>query len=358
MATIRVAIDNCYGKSSDKKTLETFAEKLRAAGHTVTTHGVGPNRIQQTMLKSSNSCDVMIQIAGGKCLGTLVDFYNGLGSYYHAKAGGFAYFKCWKPEWKAHRAHDDHFSSESSLAPYKGKTLPEIYKIMGEKKKMCYGYGTTAEECASTWLNNYGGNPGGTSTGAATSQPQGSSILELIKQVCSDWNPYGVELSLTGDTVNIQRTNPKKAIPLTTAQIINNSVTITDYDSSTPNSYKKVKDKYLINRFGEIPLEVGEETTVNSTWEDQILLMAQRGHEHSIDLKCVLDPRLHEGMWVSLTLEDIGIINRPYYVTKSNLDTEMTIGLTLEPGPPEVYVEVMEAPAEESTETEETTEEE
>ena len=86
MASVRVAIDNIQGTSSDKKTLESFAENLRQAGHTVTTHGIGPNKIQKIMLSKSNSCDLMIQVAGGKCLGTLVDFYQGIKrGYYHVQ---------------------------------------------------------------------------------------------------------------------------------------------------------------------------------------------------------------------------------------------------------------------------------
>jgi len=51
MATIRVATDNIQNYSADKKTVETFAEKLRQAGHTVTVMGVGSNLIQRTMLR-------------------------------------------------------------------------------------------------------------------------------------------------------------------------------------------------------------------------------------------------------------------------------------------------------------------
>jgi hypothetical protein len=352
MATIRVAIDNCYGKSSDKKTLETFAEKLRAAGHTVTTHGVGPNRIQQTMLKSSNSCDVMIQIAGGKCLGTLVDFYKGLGSYYHAKAGGFAYFKCWKPEWKAYRAHDDNFSRESDLAPYKGKTLPEIYKIMSEKKKMCYGYGTTAEECASTWLNSYGGNPGGTSSGTDGAAAGGSRLIDIVKELCSDWNKYGVDAILTGDTLNIKKTNPQSATVLNEHNLANNSVSYTEYDNSTPNIYKNAKDNFLINRYGQIPCDVEDENTL---MQDQILMMSQRNHGHTIDLKCILNPDRVAGKWVKLTLPRYNIYDRYYYITKDNYNEERSMSLTLERGPPELYVEVQEVPAETTDESGEST---
>lgn len=347
MATIRVASDNMYGKSADTQVLNTFAEKLRAAGHTVTTHGIGPNRIQQTMLKSSNKCDIMIQIAGGKCLGTLVDFYKGLNRYYHAKVGGFAYYKCWDANWKAVRAHDDRFSRASDLQPYLGKTLPQIYQSMSG---MYYGYGTTAEGLAQTWLQNYSGTTTTSSSSSGTANAS-TSILELIKQVTADWDKYGVEYDLTGDTMTIQRTNPNTATILDESMILNNSVSITDYDSNTPNINGKARDEYLINRFGQIPLD--EE--INSTWEDQVLLMAQRNHEHSIDLKCLIDPSFVAGKWVTLDMPIFGINKRKYYITKSSYDDDVSQSVTLEPGPPSRFVEVQE---EESTDTEETESEE
>lgn len=356
MATIRIAIDNCYGKSADAQVLATVAEKLRAAGHTVTTHGVGPSRIQNTMLKSSNSCDIMIQIAGGKCLGTLVDFYTGLGRYYHANAGGFMYYKCWNPDWKAHRAHDDRFSSSSSLAPYNGKTLPEIYKIMGANKKMYYGYGDTAEDLVKTFVASMGGSVASTDS-KTPGGGGGSSVMEAIKQVLSDLDPYGVDLNLVGDTLSVSATDPSTATKLNETMIVNDSVSITDYDASTPNVNAKVKDDLLITRYGEIPVE-----TEIKGQEEKILLNAQRGHGHSIDLKAVTSSLLQVGNWVELSLDKLGISKRKYYITKSNYDEDYINSITLEPGPPSRYVEVTQTTedtsnSEDGESTEETTEE-
>lgn len=347
MATIRIAIDNCYGKSADAQVLASAAEKLRAAGHTVTTHGVGPNRIQQTMLSSSNKCDIMIQIGGGRCLGTLVDFYTGLGRYYHADAGGFMYYKCWKPEWKACRAHDDRFSSSASLAPYVGKTLPEIYKIMREKKKMYYGGGDTADEIVKTFLANMGGSTASSTTNNATpTGGGGSNVMEAIKRVLSDIDPYGIDMSLTGDTLSISGTDPSTATPLNEKMIINNSVNFTDYDASTPNVNAKVEDNFLMTRYGRIPVE----TEIKGN-EEKILLNAQRGHGHQIDLKALTSMNLQVGNWVELSLDELGINKRKYYITKSNYDEEYVNTLTLEPGPPSRYVEVQQV-AEETTNAE------
>lgn len=349
MATIRVAIDKIQGPTADNKTLETFAQKLREAGHTVTTHGRDPNKIQETMLQSSNKCDVMIQVAGGKCLGTLVDFYLGLGKYYHAQAGGFAYFKCWDPNWKSYRSGDDGFSKESNLKPYKGKTLPVIYEEMRKTKKMYYGYGDTAEDCAKTFLANMGGTTASSEAGATGG---GKSLLDIIKSVCSDHDPLGPEVTLTGDTVNIRRSSPQYATPITGHNIVKDSVSFTEYDNDTPNVYGKVKDSALVSKYGKIPLE-----DVNDSWQTQVLLMSQRGHSHSIDLKVIADPRLVAGQWVKLYLPEYGINGRLYYITKWTHSEERVFGLTLEPGPPSLYVEEEEVVDETTTTEEETTEE-
>lgn len=350
MATVRVAIDRINNESSDLKVLNTFAEKLRKAGHTVTTHGRGPNKIQRTMLKSSNKCDIMIQVAGGKCLGTLVDFYKGLGKYYHANAGGFAYYKCWDASWKAKRAHDDKFSKEKDLAPYNGKTLPEIYKSMD---KMYYGYGTTAEACADTWLQSYQGNTGSTGTGDS-SGGGGSSILELIKQVCNDWDKYGIEIGLDGDTGNIKKTNPASAVSLGTGNILTNSISYVDYDGGTPNSYNGVKDNYLVERFGEVPLDFENTESIGAS---HVLQVQKRGHGHSIDLKVIIDKNYQAGKWVKLTLPQLDIKDRPYFITKATYDEDRVWSLTLEDAPPSRYVDVQEVTEIEEESTDEESEE-
>lgn len=285
----------------------------------------------------------MIQVAGGKCLGTLIDFYQGLGRYYHAQAGGFAYFKCWDPNWKAVRAHDDHFSKQSSLAPYLGKTLPAIYSELSKNKKMYYGYGTTAEECAKTFLASMGGTLGSDSGEEGGGGSGGTNVLELLKQAWSNQDQLGVKLWLRGDTLYVNRENPDNSVMLTPDRIINNSVSIQDYDNSTPNSYAGFKDQYLIDRYGEIKLE-----GVENSWKQQVLLVGQRGHGHSIDLKCIMNYHYRIGQYVSLSLPHLGIVDRKYMITKLTYDEEMVYGLTLESAPPSIYVE--QQAEEESTE--------
>lgn len=154
MSNILIATDNIDGNAStDGERLAKAVSLLEQAGHTVQNCGIGPNQTQSH--SQSSPADIMVQIAGGKCLGTLVDFNKGITSgYYKAPQAGFMYYKCWDPNWQAGRAHDDNFSNESDLAPYKGKTLPEIYQSM---PNLFYGYGDTIEDCVSTFLANWSG---------------------------------------------------------------------------------------------------------------------------------------------------------------------------------------------------------
>lgn len=351
MATIALAIDNIQNKAADRKTLDKVAELLRAKGHTVTTYGVGPNTVQRKMLSKSNSCDLMIQIAGGKCLGTLVDFYTGVKrGYYHAKAGGFMYFKCWDPNWKSYRSGDDGFSSESSLRPYKGKTLPVIY---GEMKPYCfYGYGTTAEEITSTFLNNYNGS--GDSSSSDATGGGGSNALELIKQAITSYDEMGMEMLLNGDTLTVRKANMNNNTPLSKQTIVNNSISYEEYDPNTPNQVSTgsgvVRDERLIEMYGAVPYTLEQNQVVQAT---------KRGHGHSIDLKTLLNTDLVVGSWVKLYLDELDLNGELYYVTKNTFDEEHVMGVTLEPFPPSRKVEITEETTEEgTTEEEETTEEE
>ena len=181
----------------------------------------------------------------------------------------------------------------------------------------------------------------------------GSSALDLIKQVCSDWDPLGPELTINGDTVTVKRTNPKEAVGLNTDRIQRNSVTFQDYDSDTPNSFSGVKDDYLIKRFGEVPLDL----EIEDSNKAQVLQVNQRGHNHMIELKALLSKDFIASNWVNLTLPELAINKRPYYISKTGISEDRLIQLTLESAPPSIYVPVMEVSEEEETE-EETTEEE
>jgi hypothetical protein len=231
-----------------------------------------------------------------------------------------------------------------------GKTLPQVYK---ENSDVLVGFadGENIDEVIKNFKAVLGG---GSSDNEGGKQGGGGSVLDLIKQVCSDWDPLGPEIGINGDTLTVKRTNPRTATPLTTQQIVRNSVSWNDYDSNTPNSFGSAKDKYLVDRFGEIPLEL----EVEDADKAQVLQVNQRGHNHSIDLKCIMNPDYVAGRWVNLTIPEMGITSRPYYISKNAYQEERVMSLTLESAPPSIYVDVAkETSEEEVAETEETTEE-
>jgi hypothetical protein len=348
MTTIAVASDNIRSYSQDLADLTKFCEALRKAGYEVIQVGVGSNEIQY--YSKRHTIDIMIQIAGGLCCGTLGDFIMGIGKYYHAKKGSIVYNMIennLNPETHPCRKSDDWYYDMTFINAHKEEKYPDIYKQFSNKTAG-FAWGKNIDEVIKNYLAVLGG---GTNTNTADTQQSGGSILELMKQVTADLDPYGVELDLVGDEVYIHKSHPEKANKLTTDMIINNSVSFTDYDSNTPNTNGTAKDQYLIDRFGTIALE-----TDITTDKAQVLQIAKRGHGHSLDLKVVLDYRYIAGEWVSLTIPSLNLKNRKYYISKASYDSERTMSLTLDPAPPSLYTEVPEAPTE--TETTETTEEE
>ena len=352
MATIKVAHDDIRTRSQDASDLQKFCDALTKAGHTVTNLGVGPNKVQSHMLSKSHSCDIMIQIAGGLCTGTLGDFIRGLKPatrYYYAQKGAIVYNMVANnldaKTWKCVRSWDWGGRSMSVVTPYVGKTLPQVYS---ENKDVLVGFadGKNIDEVIKNFLAVLNG--GSTSTDTKQ-QGGGSSGLDLIKQVCSDWDPYGVDLDLHGDTLSIKKTNPFSGMTVDESMIVADSVSFVDYDRDTPNSNGNIKDKFLINRFGEVPLD-----TEIKTEPAQILQMAQRGHNHTLELKTRIHKNIKEGNWINLNLPTLGIENRKYYISKLGYQEERYYTLTLDVAPPSVHVDVQEVTEEETTTDEST----
>lgn len=355
MANIHVATDDIGSPSHDKQVLDEFVEAVRAAGHQVTPAGRGDSAIQNHMLKSSNKCDIMVQIAGGQCPSTFGDFNWGTrpGGYYHAdkffipiETSVWTNYAKYDPKKYVlpARAWDDGFGQgRIDTSKIKGRTWQQVCNDK-ETFPRCAGFaeGKGGKEVAKSFLAALGGSGASTKDGGEGAGG-GSSALDLIKQVCSDWDPLGVELNLNGDTLSVKRTDPKTAKPLDTSRIQRNSMAWVDYDSNTPNVNGTAKDQYLIGRFGEVPMD----TEVADDNVAQVLQVAQRGHNHTIDLKCILSKDFVVGKWVNLTIPEMGIINRPYYISKSGYQEERLNTITLESAPPSIYVDVQEVAEEE-----------
>lgn len=344
MTTVSVAIDHIRGSSQDHADLKKFCDALSNAGYTVNNVGRGPNRVQQHML--SHHSDIMIQVAGGLCVCTLGDFIAGIKrGYYHAKKGAIVFYMVANNldarTWKSVRAHDWGGSTAVCKNLF-GKTLPTIYSENSDVLTK-FATGKTMDELIKSYLEGQS-----TSSDSGEGKAQGSSILELIKQVLSDNDHYGIDMDLKGEKVCIKKTQPKSGVPLGENRIINNSVAFTDYNPDTPNKYGSEKDQYLIDRFGEVPLET--DAQIQPIDESQVLQVAKRKHGHSIELKCLVGADYVVGKWVQLNLPSLGIENRPYYISKLSGDEDLVTSLTLEDAPPSIYVDVSEAEAEEETE--------
>jgi len=341
---IIVACDNNFGAAVDKQCVDTFCEKCRAAGHTATNIGRGPNTTQNYCL--SHSCDVMVQIAAGKCIGTYADFCKGIRTgYYKAKKFSIPY---WKNEesvmtWKAHKAWDDNFSGNLA-AKYYGKTLPECYAM--DKEIAIFSHGNTAEEMAKMFLDGLGGNTSAnTNAGAATGGGGGgSTAFDLIKQTITPWDKYGVSLQLEGNTLHVTRASTKNAPILNEDTIVNDSINITDYKADTPNyitdGKNTLKDDFLIERFGKIQPEEKPENK-GTVWLQDMYQVAQRESGHSIDMKVLFDPQLKEGMYVQLKMPSFDL-DGYYFVSKTSVEEESSMSITLVPAPPSRYQEVTE----------------
>lgn len=363
---IHVATDRIGSSSHDMNNLNQFCEKLRAAGHSATNAGRGDSAIQDHMLLAKNKCDIMIQIAGGLCPGTFGDFSWGTRGgkncspkgYYHAdkyailiETSTWTQYSKYDP--KKYKlpasAHDDSFSQgKIDKSKIVGRTWQDICNDKETfPRSVGFVEGKSGTELAEGFIKLLNG---GTSTTQAAQQAGGGgTIIDRIKEVCSDLDPYGVELELVGDTLKVHKSRMNQAKLLDESRVVHDSVTFTDYSSNTPNKNGSAKDQHLIDRFGEIPLE-----TEAKGDEAQVLQVAQRDGGHSIDLKCILSQDYQAGKWVKLNLPSLDIKDRLYYVSKASYDEEMATTLTLERGPPSLHVDIIDIPEEV---TEESTEE-
>ena len=348
MVSIALGIDNIYSYSQDSALLNECASILEKAGHTVHKTGVGPNVTQSYML--NHTADWMVQIAGGMCIGSTADFCYGIKQgYYHAKKACiplmYKHFTTKDPYTYVPRggAWDDNFSHglpASWFNQFLGQTFPETYKKFSQYL-LPYSPGKTAQEMMNKMLSGSGGTS--TATGN-TGGGGGNTAFDLIKQVVTPWDKYGVMLALEGNTLTVTRATTKNAPILHENIIVNDSISITDYASDTPNyvtdGKNVVKDDFLIERFGQIQPDENPKSK-GKVWLQDMYQVAQRESGHTIDMKVLFDPELHEGMYVHLQLPSFEL-DGYYFVSKTSVEEENCISITLDPAPPSRYQETSE----------------
>ena len=338
MASIAIGIDNIYGYNQDLALLNECASILEKAGHTVHKCGVGPSVTQQYM--NSHTADWMVQIAGGLCIGSLSDFCYGIKQgYYHAKKACiplmYKHFTSLDPYTYVPTggAWDDNFSHglpSSWFSQFLNMTFPEVYKKWSQYL-LPYSPGKTAQEMMDKMLNgnttgdlNLSGGNGG-----------GQTARDLIMQVITPWDKYGVTVDLWDNKVYIRRAKTKNAPIINEKVVVNDSITITDYDENTPNiadvGNYNIQNDTLIDRFGKVPCSDIENKGRN--WVQDMYQVAQRDSGHTIDLKILYAGAISENMYVLLDLPSVGIKGY-YFITKLSYDDGVTVSLTLEPAPP------------------------
>lgn len=344
-----IGIDRINSDSSDRALLAEVCKLVEAKGHTVTNVGRGPSAVQNYSL--SHSADVMVQVAGGMCVGTLSDFCYGMGpgGYYHAKKGCIPFYtKGWtkyNPETykPSTGAWDDNFSQglpRSWFTQFLNITFPEMYTKFSQYL-LPFSHGKSAEEIVNKMLGS--ATTGTTSTGG-TGGGGGNTGFDLIKQVVTPWDKFGVALELNGNTLHVYRATTKNAPLLTEDCIVNDSISITDYNSQTPNYITDgkniLKNDFLIERFGKIEPEE-KPANKGKVWLQDMYQVAQRDSGHTIDMKVLFDPKLKEGMYVHLQMPSFDL-DGYYYVSKTSVEEESCMSITLDPAPPSRYQEVTE----------------
>ena len=279
MTSYCVGCDNIVG--GEKNIIDKVAKVLEKAGNTCERLNVGPNYVQSKGLSSSSKGKVAVFIVGGSDIGTYIDFRDGLknGGYYHYKFIWFAFCSWTAKTWITGedlknkplvRAHDDNFSSQSSIAPYLGKSAD--YFFSKNKDKMNYVYGQSPEELAQKILG------GGTTADDKNKSKEGggSNVKDCIQKLLKHWDG-DVECYIRGDEIHINKVrNPEKYYSCMIKEevnVITDSISITDVNPDTPNHLIvtwtggkiEFRDEKAIVRFGEKPVTMEAVRKVTKT---------------------------------------------------------------------------------------------
>lgn len=126
--TFAVGSDN-IDDANETAYINKVINALKSKGHNAYSLGVGPSVDQNHGLSSSSSGEINIFIVGGICAGTVKDYVDGLGSYYHYDGMIMMFANCTTDNWiscnalknkNQVRAHDDGFSTgiDTSITPH------------------------------------------------------------------------------------------------------------------------------------------------------------------------------------------------------------------------------------------------
>ena len=199
-----VGTDRINDSGSDLNLVNKVINALEAKGHSAYSLGRGDSVNQNHGLSSSTKGVINIFIVGGICAGTVKDYADGLGSYYHYDGMIMMFANCTTDNWiscnalkskKQVRAHDDGFSSgiDTSITPH------EMFEK--HKNKMAYIAGQPNESFDSlvTKLVNGQFNCGG-STASSSGSSNGNSETTTTT-VIDDLQTYNKALEKMSESV-------------------------------------------------------------------------------------------------------------------------------------------------------------
>ena len=348
MTTYCIGCDNINGGESGY--INKMASVLEGKGHTVEKLGVGPNVVQAKGGSSSSSGKVGIYIVGGSDIGTYVDFKAGLErGYYHYKYVWFAFASWTASTWitcdelknrALVRAHDDNFSSDSSIAHYIGKSAD--YFFSQNKDKMNYVCGQSPEELAKKIL--------GGASDSSTGSSNGSSVKTAIQEVLYGWNGEAY-CYVEDDTVHIGRIPEPNSTELSLIEgdnVFHDNISVTDINPDTPNKLIVewgndkfiIQDEDRIKRFGENLKTIksthnSEKDVISYAYREWNKLLKDGGRV----LECRIDgdPKWRIGRWVRVYIPSFNLDGFMYITRASHDDSgEWSTNLTLTDYPPDL----------------------
>ena len=192
---------------NEKTWLKAIQNRLQQAGHTVTSVGVGPGKVQNYGLTKASKGKIGLLLVGGSDLGMFDDFQKGVGSYYHYDKMGVL-FNSWSGSqvgtmtcegiktYKLGRAHDDHYTSAKAMSKIQGQTAHDFFSKHSDKifyactgKSGVDGCNELADIAASQGYSSSSSNNSGNTTtvNGQFSNPMiagDRTFQEIISEIC------------------------------------------------------------------------------------------------------------------------------------------------------------------------------
>jgi hypothetical protein len=369
MSTYIVGSDRINGK--EQTYINQVITQLQEKNHTCFNAGVGPNRVQA--YARSNPADIGIMIVGGRGMGTPIDFHTGCSRGYYKISHAYV---IGSSEFTGNKLLSTASMDQPQQRCEPGMSSVQCKQYLGLTPKQ---FNEKFNHCTMIYCDNFqdGINQilgGGSSSGSAEPEKQGTSYKDMIKDLLSAWDGRA-EAWISGNTLHVRRIPPTEEKPplacknLTQASkekimdhkiprepeiwasegvnIISGSLSMTDYNPNTTNKLivtytdsdgelhnLEFKDQILYERFGEklsnkdavyyahddtnqsveMPVETREEAIRYGLGE---WFKLQRENGHTVECKVIGSNHWHIGRWCKIYLPMFGEYT-DMYVNKCN----------------------------------------